>query len=337
MSGDRPPMTTRTRRRILRDGLMVAGIGVLAACRCVLPVAQRSKIPKLGFVSPALSDLDQFMQPFRAIGYVEGQTFTIDPRKAEEAPEQLKVVVEELVRLPVDIIVAAGTPAAAVAKGATTTIPIVFLGVGDPVALGLVASLARPEGNVTGVTNIAPQAIGKGLEYLVRLAPGVARVAFVGNLSGNAGSLLQLAAARSAAATIGVEIVDFGLRVADDIERVYESLPNTGVKAVMVGSDAITMNNQPRFVELAARYRLPAIYSRREFADAGGLIAFGPNYAALWERVAGLVDKILRGRVPGDLPVEQPTKFDLVINAKTAQALGITIPQAILVQAEVIR
>jgi putative ABC transport system substrate-binding protein len=156
-------------------------------------------------------------------------------------------------------------------------------------------------------------------------------------LANNPGSLLQLAAAQSAAMTIGVQVIDFGVRDAGDIDRVFGSFSDARVKAVMIGSDAITINNQPRLVELAAQYRLPAIYSRREFADAGGLIAYGPNYAALWERLAVLVDKIIRGRAPGDLPVEQPTKFDLVVNAKTAQALGMTIPRAILVQAEVVQ
>jgi len=339
MSGHRPRLDSLTqigwtRRRLMRDGVSVACLGVLAACGCVPSV---EKIPRVGFVSPATADREQFLQALRGIGRVEGQSMTFDWRTADEAAPQLTPVVEELVRRPADVIATAGTITTQVAKGATRTIPIVFFGVGDPVAVGLVASLARPEGNVTGVTNIAPQAVGKGLEYLLKLAPRVARVAFVGNLAGNPGSLLQLAAAQSAAATIGVQIMAFGVRDAGDIDRVFGSFSAVGVNAVMVGSDAITINNRPRLVELARQYRLPAIYSRREFADAGGLIALGPNYAALWVRLAVLVDKIIRGRVPGDLPVEQPTDTDLVVNATTAQALGITIPQAILVQAEVVK
>jgi len=339
MSGDRPHLDSPnrigwTRRRVMRDSVSVACFGMLAACGCV-PSAV--KIPIVGFVSPVNADHEQFRRALRGIGRVEGQSITFESRTEREAADQLTAAVEELVRLPADVIAVAGTPAAQVAKGATRTIPIVFFGVGDPVTPGLVASLARPEGNVTGVTNIAPQAIGKGLEYLLQLVPGTARVAFVGNLANNPGSLLQLAAAQSVATTIGVQITDFGVRDAGDIDRVFGSFSAAGVKAVMIGSDAITINNQPRLVELAAQYRLPAIYSRREFALAGGLIALGPNYPALWVRLAVLVDKIIRGRAPGDLPVEQPTETALVVNAKTAQALGITIPRAILVQAEVLQ
>jgi putative ABC transport system substrate-binding protein len=310
---------------------------MLAAYGCVPPV-QRSKIPRLGFVSPASRDRELFVQALRGLGYLEGQSIAIESRTAGETDEQLTPAIEELVRLPADIIVIAGTPAALAAKRTTRTIPIVFLGVGDPVVSNVVASFARPGGNVTGVTNVSPQAIGKGLEYLLQVAPDAARVAFMGNLGANPGSRLQFAAAQSAATTIGVQIVDFGLRDAGDIDRIFETFSNSGVKAVMVGTDAITINNQARIVDLAARYRLPALYNGRDFAVAGGLISYGPNYAALWERVADLVDKILHGRAPGDLPVEQPTRFDLVVNSKTAQSLGITVPQAILVQAtEVIR
>jgi len=310
---------------------------MLGACGCVPPVERRSKIPRLGFVSPASRDRELFVQALRGIGYVEGRSIAIESRTAGESDEQLTPAIEELARLPADVIVIAGTPAALAAKRTTGTIPIVFFSVGDPVVSNVVASLARPGGNVTGVTNVSPQAIGKGLEYLLQLTPGVTRVAFMGNLA-NPGSRLQFAAAQSAAATIGVQIVDFGLRDAGDIDRIFETFSNSGVKAVMVGTDAITINNQARIVDLAARYRLPALYNGRDFALAGGLISYGPNYAALWERVADLVDKILHGRAPGDLPVEQPTRFDLVVNTKTAQALDITVPQAILAQAtEVVR
>ena len=339
MSGDRPHMDSPTRigwtrRRVMRDGVSVACLGLLAASGCVPAVL---KIPIVGFVSPAPADREPFLHALRGVGRVEGQSMTFDWRTADEAAPQLTPVVEELVRRPADVIATAGTITTQVAKGATRTIPIVFFGVGDPVTSGLVASLARPESNVTGVTNIAPQAIAKGLEFLLQLVPGTARVAFVGNLAGNPGSLLQLAAAQSVATAIGVQIMAFGVREAGDIDRVFGSFSDAGVKAVMIGSDAITINNQPRLVGLAAQYRLPAIYSRREFALAGGLIALGPNYPALWVRLAVLVDKIIRGRAPGDLPVEQPTETALVVNAKTAQALGITIPRAILVQAEVLQ
>jgi len=327
----------RTRRLLLYDGLTVAAVAIFAASGCASSVGQRSKIPSLGFASPVPDDAEQLIQALRRIGYYDGRNIGMESRTAGETREQLTPVVEDLVRLPVDIIATAGTTAAKVAKASTGRIPILFFGVGDAVAFGLVANVARPEGNVTGVTNFAPQVIAKGLEYLVQLAPGVARIAFVGNLGGNPGSPLQLAAAKTAAATIGVQIVEFELRDAGDIDRVFELFSASGVKAVLVGSDAITINNQPRLVELAARYRLPAMYSKRAFADAGGLIAHGPNYPALWDRLAALVDKILRGKAPGDLPVEQPTNFDLVVNVKTARALGITLPPSILVQAEVIQ
>jgi len=338
MSGDRIDATGAkrivwTRRRALRYG--AAGIGMLAFWECAPPVAL--KIPTVGFVSPVADDLALFMRPFRAIGYVEGQNITIESRTAVQAetPEQLRPAVEELLRLPADVIVAIGSTAAQAAKGATTTIPVVFFGVADAIALGLVMSLARPEGNVTGVTNFSASAIGKGLEFLLQIVPGVTRVAFVGNLGGNPGALLQLAAAKTTAATLGVQVSDFALRDAADIDSVFELLYTGGFKAVMVGSDAITANisNRQHLVELSARYRLPTIYARRELVDAGGLIAYGPSYPALWERLAVFVDKIVRGALPGNIPVEQPTRLDLVVNKKTARTLGITIPQPILVQA----
>jgi len=324
-----------TRRRVLRDGVAVAGIGILVAVRCAPSVGARPKIPTVGFVSPLPPDLEEFLRPFRALGYVDGLSVRIEARTAvqSETPAQLTPVIEELIRLPADVIVAAGSTAAQAARGATTTIPVVFFGVADAIALGLVTSLARPAGNVTGLTNFSAKAVGKGLEYLLQLVPGIARVAFVGNLGGNPGSLLQLAAAKATAGTMGVEMIDFALRDAADIDPVFASFSDRGIKAVMVGSDGITTQNRQRLVEIAARYRLPTIYARREFADAGGLIAYGPSYPALWERLAVLVDKIVRGSPPGDLPVEQPTRFDLVVNSKTARSLGITIPQTILVQA----
>ena len=328
-----------TRRRALCRGVTAVSIGVLAACGCVPSIGQRPKVSTVGFVSPFDPDLERFVRAFRALGYVEGQTVTIASRTGfVETAEQLTPPIEGLVRLPADIIVAVGSTGARVAKEKTTTIPVVFFGVADAVALGLVTNVARPEGNLTGVTNVSAQAIGKGLEYLLQLVPGVARVAFVGNLAGNPGSLLQLAAAQASAKTIGVQIVDFALRNQADIDPVFDSVSKSRVQAVVVGSDGITLSNQQLLVEIAARHRLPTIYTRREFADDGGLIAYGPSYPALWDRCAALVDKIVRGSTPGDLPVEQPTRFDLIVNFKTAQALGIPIPQAVLVQAtEVIR
>ncbi len=327
-----------TRRRLLYHGLTAAGVAILAASGCAPVAGPPSKIPRLGFVSPFPADAEQLVRALRGIGYVAGQNITVESRlSAGETPAQLTPLVEELARLPVDTIATAGTPAAQIAKAATRTIPIVFYAVGDPIASGVVTNLARPEGNVTGVTNFSPKAIGKGLEYLVQLAPGVKRIAFVGNLRGNSGSTQQLAAAQTAAATMGVQIVEFALRDVGGIDQIFESFALSGVQALIVGSDGVTLGGMARLVELAARYRLPAIYNRREFAVAGGLIAFGPNYPALWERVAVLVDRILRGRAPGDLPVEQPTLFDLAVNATTAQALGITVPQSILMQAEVIQ
>lgn len=327
-----------TRRRILRNGVAAAGLGVLAACG-VPSVRPAPKIPTVAFVSPNPPDLEDFLKPFRALGYVEGGTATIASRISvrTETEDALRPVVEEVVRLPADIIVAVGSTAAKLAKDATRTIPVVFFGVADAVRLELVMNVERPEGNVTGVTNYSAKAIGKGLEYLLQIVPGAARVAFVGNLPGNPGAKLQLAAAQKTALATGVEIVEFSLRDADDIDRVFGSLFNSGVKAVMVGSDAITLRNKPQLVAAAARFGLPTVYSRREFADLGGLIAFGPSYPALFERLAVFVDKIVRGKAPGDLPVEEPSKFDLVINSTTAQALGITVPQALLVRAEVIR
>jgi putative ABC transport system substrate-binding protein len=280
--------------------------------------------------------MQRFLEQLRTLGYVEGKTVTIALRSPVESPEQLTPVMEELVRLPADVIVCLGSPAAQIAKAATKTIPVVFWGVADAVRLGLVTSLARPEANVTGLTNFSAKALGKGLEYLLQIVPGTARVAFVGNLKNNPGVDLQLEAAQATAATIGVQIVESAVRNAADIDLAFASFLGNGVKAVMAGSDAVMNINRQQTVDAAARYRIPTIYPRREFADVGGLIGYGPSYPVLQDRLAVMVDKILRGSAPGDLPVEQPTRFDLVINSNAALALGITIPQAILVQAEVV-
>ncbi len=282
--------------------------------------------------------MERFLQELRALGNFEGKTVTIELRSPAESPDQLTPAIEELVRLPADIIVVLGSTAAQIAKAATRTIPVVFWGVADAVRLDLVTSLARPEANVTGVTNFSAKAVGKGLEYLLQILPGITRVAFVGNLKGNPGVLLQLEAAQATAGTIGVQIVESAVSNAADIDSAFASFPGSGVKAVMAASDGIMNINRKQLVDTAARYRLPTIYPRREFADAGGLIGYGPSYPALQERLAVMVDKILHGKAPADLPVEQPKLFDLVPNLRTAEALGMTFPPAILALAtDVIR
>jgi putative ABC transport system substrate-binding protein len=324
-----------TRRRVLHDSVAVAGVGILTGCGCA---PQRPNIPTVGFVNPGAADMELFLQQLRALGNVEGKTVTIELRTPAETTDELTPVIEELVRLPANIIVVLGSTAAQIAKAATRTIPVVFWGVTDAIRLHLVTSLARPEANVTGVTNFSADVVGKGLEFLLQIVPGVARVAFVGNLKGNPGVLLQLEAAQATAGTIGVQIIDSAVSNAADIDSTFASFPGRGVKAVMAASDGIMNRNRQKMVDTAARYRLPAIYPRREFADAGGLIGYGPSYPALQERLAVMVDKILHGKAPADLPVEQPKYFDLVPNLRTAEALGMTFPPTILALAtDVIR
>ncbi len=318
---------------ILAVGLTLASLGTAAAQR-------PEKVPRVGYLSPGSSSdparlrrFEAFRQGLRELGYVEGQSITIESRWAEGKYERYSALAADLVRLKVDVIVAVGGRATQDAQQATRTIPIVMSVVIDPLGSGLVASLARPGGNVTGLTIMASDLVGKQFEVLKEVVPKVSRVALLWNPA-NPGSAPQLRAAEVAARALGVRLQTLEARVPQEIDSAFAAMTKERAGALVVLSDAILLNQRRQIAELAAKSRLPAVYALREHAEAGGLVGYGANPLDLERRAATYVDKILKGAKPGDLPVEQPTKFELVINLKTAKALRLTIPQTLLQRAD---
>jgi putative tryptophan/tyrosine transport system substrate-binding protein len=301
---------------------------------------QAGKVPRIGFLSlTSPSDrpflLDAFRQRLRELGWVEGQNIVIDYRYAEDRVDRLPDLAAELVRLRVDLIIAsAGTQVATAAKNATETIPIVMIAVRDPVGIGLIASLARPGGNVTGVAGSAGlEWVAKQLELLKETAPKIRRVAILSNPA-NAYHQLAIREVNVAARSLGVQLQLVEARGPKEFDAAFAAMAKERVGALLVLSDSIFSSHRTRLADLAARSRLPAAYGIRESVEAGGLMSYGPSFLDFYRRAATYVDKILNGAKPGELPVEQPTKFELVINMKTAKALGLTIPQSLLVRAD---
>jgi putative ABC transport system substrate-binding protein len=273
----------------------------------------------------------------RELGYIEGQHVTIESRATVRRLDLLPDLATNLVLLQVDIVVAAGDPAIAAVKHATRTIPIIMVASADPVGSGLVASLARPGGNLTGLSALAPELSGKRLQLLREALPGVVRVAVLWNPADPA-KALELRELQMAARALGVQLHLLEVRGPDDFEPAFATMTRERAEALMALGDPLTVSYRPQIVDLAAKHRLPAMYDLREFVDAGGFIAYGPSLRAVFRRAAYYVDRILRGARPSDLPVEQPTQFELIINLKTAQALGLTLPPSLLLWAdEVIR
>ena len=301
------------------------------------------KVYRIGFLSvlgaPTPSTpagvLEAFRQGLRELGWVEGQNIVIDYRFAEGRFDRLPDLAAELVRLKVDIIVAVATQGVAAAKNATETIPIVMIsGSADPVGLGFIASLARPGGNVTGLSySVGPEILGKGLELLKEIVPKVRRVAILSNPASPVQPLF-IREVKVAARSLGVQLQLLEARGPNEFDGAFAAMAKERVGALLVVADGLFILHRTRLADLAARSRLPAIYGYREHVEAGGLMSYGSSLRDLWRRAATFVDKILKGAKPGDLPVEQPTKFELVINLKTAKALGLTIPQTILLRAD---
>ncbi len=299
---------------------------------------QPAKVPRIGYLSsrsptdnPHL--LEAFRQGLRELGYVEGQNVAIEYRFGEGRPERLPALAAELVRLKVDVIVATSPPAPEAAKQATSTIPIVAAATGDPVAEGLVASIARPGGNITGLASISPEVVGKQLELLKEVAPKVSRVAVLQNPSSQ-GHPFVLRQAEGAARALGVQLHILQARTPPEIDAAFAAMRSQRAGGVLVLRDPLFFTRRTQIAALAAKSRLPAVYGNREHAEAGGLMAYGASGAHMFRRAATYVDKILKGAKPADLPVEQPTRFELVINLKTAKALGLTIPQLVLIRAD---
>jgi len=317
---------------------LITALALLAA-----PLAaegqQFAKIPRIGFLSPhsasdvGVSRLGAFRQGLRELGYVEGQTIAIESRWAEGKYDRLPGLATELVGLKVDVIVTYAPPAIQAAKQATATIPIVMAGIVDPVATGFVASLARPGGNITGLSLMAPDLVGKQLEMLKGIVPKVSRIALLGNPT-NTGNAPQVRYAQDAARALKVQLQPLEASSSSEIDSAFAAMTRERAGAVIVLVDAMFSDQRNRIADLAVKRRLPSVYGLPEHAEAGGLMFYGGDDRDRFRRAAIYVDRILKGAKPADLPVEQPTRFELVINLRTAKALGLTIPPALLQRAD---
>jgi len=322
-----------------RDFLTGTG-AVLLAAPLAADAQQAAKIARIGYLASNLAASprlhEAFLQGLRDLGYVEGRNVVIEYRDAEGKYERLPALAAELVALKVDVIVVGAAPQALAARQATRTLPIVFAAAGDPVGSGLVTSLARPGGNVTGLSNLGAELVGKCLEQLTQAVPGVSRVAVLwqpGVLPERTDKDM-LKGADVAARALGVRLQVVEARGPADFDRAFSDMTRARAGALTALPSIMFFNERRRLADLAAKHRLPAVYQVREFVDAGGLMSYGPNPADLYRRAATYVDRILKGAKPADLPVEQPTKFELVINLKTAKALGLTIPPSVLGRAD---
>ena len=319
-----------------RDACILIGSAPLA-WQLVARAQQSAKIPQIGIltlsVASSMSAFEGFRQGLRDLGYVEGQNIVLEFRFAQGRPERLAAMAIELAQMKVDVIVIESSQAARAAGDASKAIPIVMAVVGDPVRAGLVTSLARPGGNITGLSTLAPELSGKRLQLLKEVVPQAMRVAVIWNDS-NPAAAGNLEETRTAARSMGVEIQSVEVRNASDLDLALEAVAAARPSALLTLTNGMLLANRTRIVEFTARSRLPAIFPDREFAQAGGLMAYGPSLTANFRRAAAYVDKILKGAKPADLPVEQPTQFELIINLKTAKALGLTIPQALLLRAD---
>ncbi len=276
---------------------------------------------------------EAFRQEMRERGYVEGRTVVFEARGADGKPDRLPALAADLVRLKVVAIVTAGTAATPAARKATTTIPIVMATGSDPVGLGFVASLARPGGNVTGVTTLSSELIAKRFELARELVPEAPRLAFLGD-AGGAATAIQVRETEAAARALGVRVHAVTVRDPSELDGAFSRIMRERPASLLVGTSPMFFGERRRLAELAVKHRLPTVFSSREYAEAGGLIAYGTKLTELFRRAAVYVDKILKGAKPGDLPIEQPTKFALVVNLKTAKALGLTLPPSVLSRAD---
>ena len=315
---------------------LVGGAAVswpLTAARAQKPAG---KIYHLGILQPGAPPeplVDALQQRLNELGYSEGHNIAYEYRWAEGKPQRLTELAKELVDLKVDVITAFSTPAAIAAQKATQTIPVVFAGVGDPVGSGLVSSLSRPGGNITGISILATELSGKRLELLKEIVPGASPVAMFWNDT-NPGMVLRAHEAQNAADKMSLNLQSVGVHDLISFDTAFATINSGRFNALLVLVDPFTREHRQRIVDFAAQRRLPAIYESREFVDAGGLISYGPSLPALQRRVADYVSMIFKGSNPADLPVEQPTKFEMVINMKAAKALGLAISQSVVMRAD---
>ncbi len=299
---------------------------------------QFRKVWRVGMLdtSPAalnVKNIDAFRAGMQQLGYVEGQNLVIDYRSPDGRPERLPELAAELVRLKCDVLVTRGTPPALAAKKAAGAIPIVMAAIGEPVETGMVESLSRPGGNVTGLSAFTTQLTQKRIELLKELLPQVARIGFLDNIT-NLSVPAQWDETKLAAQALGLDALMFDVRKPEDIAPSFDAAVAKRIDALTVGNDSVVIASRHQIAELAAKHRLPAIYASREYVDVGGLISYAAHYPDLYRRAAAHVDKIFKGVKPADLPVEQPTKLEIVINLKAAKALGVTVPGTLLARAD---
>ena len=321
-----------------RTFLFVFSLGVLSA-PLAADAQPTGKVYRIGYLAAGSAIASQlpveaFREGLRGLGLVEGQNIVIDYRFAEGRFDRLPDLAAELVRLRVDVIMAGPTPPAVAAKNATGTIPIVMAGVGDPVELGLIASLARPGGNVTGLSfSVGMDIFGKGLELLREVVPKFRRVAILSNPA-NPSHALAITNVKAAAGSLGVQLQLLEAREPNQFDGAFAAMAKERVDALLVVADGMFIFHRARLADLAAKNRVPSMHGVRENVEAGGLMSYGPSTVAAWRRAAFFVDRILKGTKPADLPVEQPTKFELVINLKTAKVLGLTVSPSLLARAD---
>ena len=321
----------------MRRREFIVGVGAAAAWPLAARAQQAAKLPTIGFlVAGTPSSHGQwvaaFVQRLRELGWIEGRTITIEYRWAEGRSERFAEIAAEFVRRKVDVIVTSATEAVVAAKQATSVIPIVIAAAGDPVGTGLVASLARPGGNVTGLSIQQTDVAAKRLELLREIVPGLRRLAILGNVSGPA-VVLDMREAEAAARTLGMEVITSEIRRGEDIAPAFAALKGRA-EALYLPIDPLVNTHRFRINTLALAARLPTVHTSREWVEVGGLMSYGANVPDLFRRAANYVDKILRGAKPGDIPVEQPSKFDLIINLTTARALDLEVPPTLLARAD---
>ena len=314
---------------------LVLALAVSLTLAPLVTEAQQAGARRIGVLAHDLQPglLETLRDELQRLGHVEGKSFTIEVRSASGRTDRLPALVEELLRLRIEVIVAVNTPAAQAAKKATSRVPIVIMRVADPVAQGLVASLAHPGGNVTGVSFMPDELGAKGIQLLHEVLPSITRV---GSLykGDNPGALLVVTETERRSAQLGLHFLRLPVRDPGDFPGAFQAATRARLQALFVMDDGAITKHRAQLAELAARHSLAVVSIYKDFAEAGGLIAYGPSLSAVYRRGAVYVDRILKGAKPADLPVEQPTKFELVINLKTAKALGLTIPQTVILQAD---
>jgi putative ABC transport system substrate-binding protein len=312
--------------------------GGAAAWPFAAPAQEAAKTPRIGFLgnsTPALETnlIGPFRDGLRALGYEEGRNIVIEYRWAEGKYDRFPALVAELLAANVDVLVTAGTPASLAIKKARTSVPVVMIAVGDPVGTGLVPSLARPGGNLTGLSSIAPDLEGKRLELLREVVPKLSYVGMFIN-SANPFHTVSVQQARAAAQALGIKLQLLDVRAAEDLDGAFTAILKERPEALLILADRVFLHDRMRMMDFAIKYRLPSVNAYHELVEAGGLMSFGPSYEDMHRRAATYVDKILKGAKPADLPIEQPTKFTLTLNLKSAKAIGVDVPPFLLARAD---